>query len=107
MIEYCILRTSLEILKNVEEDYPLCQNRVLLIGVNCWYRPRNVIFTDSLLQRYQLANKLGLIGAFSKWDELSLFGIWDELSLGMLNLEPEYSQNTDKAAKILISKVCI
>ena len=35
MIEYCILRSSLEILKNVREDYPVCQNDVILIGVNC------------------------------------------------------------------------
>ena len=53
MIEYCILRTSLEILKNVKEDYTLCQNEDLLIGVNCWYLHLNVIFPGSLLQRYR------------------------------------------------------
>ena len=59
MIEYCISRTSLEILKNVKKDYPLCQNEVLLIGVNYWYLPLNVILRHSLLQRYILA-KIGL-----------------------------------------------
>ena len=79
MIKYCILRTSLETLKNVKEDYPICQNDVLLNSVNCWYLPLNVIFTDSLLQRYKLAIELRTNDSFY----LSLFGIWDELSLGM------------------------
>ena len=52
MIEFSILPTSLEILKNVKEDYPLCQNEVLLFGVNCWYLHLNVSFPGSLLQRY-------------------------------------------------------
>ena len=52
MIEYCIVRTSIEIPKNVKEDCPVCQNEALTIGNDCWYLPLNEVFPDSLLQSY-------------------------------------------------------
>ena len=88
VVFYIFQISRLELPKNVSEDYQVCQNEVLNIDVTCWNLPVNVIFTDSVLQRYNLAIKMGRIAAITNWDELSLFWnlgrivAWDESWLG-------------------------